>query len=90
MKTYQSNKFIKSVKKLKDKELKLTIFAIIQEVKLQDNLINIKSVKKIVGYENYYRIRIGKYRIGIKYDKKENAVIFSNFAHRSKIYNIFP
>jgi len=90
MKTYQSNKFIKSVKKLKDKDLKLTIFAIIQEVKLQDNLANIKSIKKIVGYEGYYRIRIGKYRIGIKYDKKENAVIFSHFAHRSKIYNIFP
>ena len=90
MKTLQTNRFIKTVKKIKEKELRLSIFSVIQEIKLADNISEIKNVKKMVGYDTYYRIRIGKNRIGIKYDKENNTVIFSHFAHRSKIYNIFP
>lgn len=40
------------------------------------------------GYKDYYPIRIGSYRIGVKIIK--NTVIFSAFMHRKYIYKRFP
>lgn len=51
-------------------------------------VIEIKNLKKMTGYKNYYRIRVGSYRIGIKIVNA--TVIFSVFAHRKDIYKHFP
>ena len=88
MKTTITKTFIKKVSKIKDKKLRITIFAIIQEIELIDNIYEIRNMKKLSGHEFAYRIRIGKYRIGVFI--KNEVVEFSNFDHRSKIYKIFP
>ncbi len=49
----------------------------------------IKNLKKMTGYKDYYRIRIGSYRIGVKI-VSNNTVIFSAFDHRKDIYKRFP
>jgi len=41
------------------------------------------------GYKDYYRIRVGNYRIGCKVDA-ENSIIFYRVKSRSDIYKVFP
>lgn len=48
----------------------------------------IRNLKKLTGYKDYYRIRIGSYRIGVKITN--STVIFSVFEHRKDIYKRFP
>ena len=40
------------------------------------------------GWDDYYRIRIGDYRLGLKLDGDE--VILLRFLHRREIYRRFP
>ena len=56
-----SKDFEKSVKKLAGKMLG-SIRKVITEVKNAENIKDITDCKKLVGYRNVYRIRIGDYR----------------------------
>ena len=58
--------FSKSLDRLKDLVTKKRIERIIQDFDRADTIINIKNVKKLVGFKSYYRIRIGDYRLGIE------------------------
>ncbi|MCF8297156.1 MAG: type II toxin-antitoxin system RelE/ParE family toxin [Saprospiraceae bacterium] len=88
METNLTNSFIKSVNKIKDKKLKLLISKIINDVELAKDFEEIQNIVKLTGYKAYYRIRLGKYRIGIEISN--DVVTFSAFAHRSMIYKKFP
>ena len=48
----------------------------------------IKGLKKLKGYKNAFRIKIGDYRIGIFIER--NNVEFARVIHRKDIYKIFP
>ena len=56
-----SKDFEKSVKKLSGKILD-SIRRVITEVKTAENIKDITDCKKLIGYRNVYRIRIGDYR----------------------------
>ncbi|MFB2833142.1 type II toxin-antitoxin system RelE family toxin [Floridanema evergladense] len=45
-------------------------------------------MKKLKGYENAYRIRVGDYRIGFTFDSE--TVIFYRVLHRKEFYRYFP
>ena len=80
--------FLKDLKKLNDKRLAEEIknlFAIIEKA---ENLQEIPNVKKLKGYDNFYRIRVGKYRVGIQYIN--NQVVFLRILPRKDIYKFFP
>lgn len=47
--------------------------------------IDINSIK---GFKDYYRIRVGNYRIGFK--KESDSIIFMRVKHRKDIYKVFP
>lgn len=86
MKYEISNKFIKLSKKLSidvQKEIKKVII----DIENSENLDKY-DVKKMVGYTNFYRIRINKCRIGIKL--VDNTIFFEAVAKRDEIYKIFP
>ena len=55
-----------------------------------NDLKNVKGldIDKIPGFSNYYRIRIGNYRIG--FEKQGNSIIFMRVLHRKDIYRFFP
>ncbi len=80
--------FAKKFRKIKDKKLAQAIFIIITEVQAAETFSEIKNVKKLSGHNSAYRIRIGKFRIGVFV--QGDVVEFNNFAHRSKIYKLFP
>lgn len=46
------------------------------------------KIDKMVGYEGYYKIRLGNYRIGIFCQK--NILEFQRVLHRKEIYRLFP
>ena len=80
--------FQKDVKKIKERIILKRIAATIRQVQKAENISTIKSIKKLSGTSNNYRIRIGEYRIGLIITEK--AVIFIRFLHRKDIYKFFP
>jgi mRNA interferase RelE/StbE len=48
----------------------------------------ITNLKKLTGYKNAYRIKIGNYRIGVFIEN--NIVEFAGVIHRKDIYRVFP
>jgi mRNA interferase RelE/StbE len=42
----------------------------------------------MTGYKNYFKIRFGNYRVGIK--KENDSIIIETVKHRREIYNYFP
>jgi len=88
MKVEFKKSFLKELKKLKNKSLKNSISDAIVQVESAENVAQIKNVKKLTGYDVYYRIRVGDYRIGVKIEKE--IVYFVVFEHRKDVYRRFP
>jgi mRNA interferase RelE/StbE len=80
--------FAKDLRKIKAKRLKSQVRAIISAAEEAQNILEIEKVKKLRGIENYYRIRIGDYRIGCILE--DDTIIFVRFLHRKDIYRYFP
>jgi len=83
-----TNKFSRQLDKIKDRKLIDSVSEKVREVIQADELSQITHLKKLKGYKQFYRIRIGDYRIGLKIEKK--TFIFSTIAHRKDIYKHFP
>lgn len=80
--------FAKSIDKLKNQQINLKIRDFIITLENANSFNEIKSIKKMVGYECYYRAKIGDYRIGIEFE--QNVVRLITVAHRKDIYKRFP
>lgn len=80
--------FIKDIKNLNDDKLKQNLSKIIKQIETTEHLFLLDNVKKLNGYDKYYRIKVGNYRIGIYYDK--NVIFLVRFLHRKEIYRYFP
>ncbi len=89
MKVIYDESFEKSVKKLKDSKVKSRVIELIDIFENADALQVISNIKKMQGFQNYYRIRIGDYRLGFEL-LDENSVLFILIAHRKEIYRYFP
>lgn len=81
--------FIKSLQKINDKILNSKLIKTIENVEKAENLTQIKNFKKLVGFKDYYRIKINDYRIGIEFENN-NTLRFVIVCHRKNIYNKFP
>lgn len=80
--------FEKDLKKLNDNAILQDVRQRILEIKRASDIREIRQIKKLKGYETFYRIRIGNYRLGIEVTREE--VIFTRFLHRKDIYRYFP
>ena len=54
-----------------------------------DNIFATPNIKRMKGYRDYYRIRVGDYRIGCEV-KETKLVIFYRVKSRGDIYKLFP
>ena len=89
MELLYAKRFSKDIDKIqKVPRTRKTLLNAIAAIKEAGSLSDLKGVKKIEGYQEYYRIRIGEYRLGIKI--VENAVELIRFLHRKDIYRRFP
>lgn len=84
-----TKRFEKEFKLLsKGNNLASSLNAVIDNVLSARKISDIKNIKKLSGYKIYYRIRVGKYRAGIKIEN--DTVIFAVFDYRKDIYKKFP
>ena len=79
--------FKKSVKKLSGKMLD-SVRRVVAEVKNAESLKDITDCKKLVGYRNVYRIRIGDYRAFFTFHIEivNDTVFFRYLAPRGEAY----
>lgn len=61
---------------------------IIELVEMADAPHEIEQLKKLRGKSDYYRIKVGDYRIGLILHG--DSFIFVRFLHRKDIYRYFP
>lgn len=70
------------------KHLLSKIKEIIIHCKQTKDISELKNIKKLQGYDTFYRIRVGEYRIGLELLGDE--LIFTRFLHRKDVYKYFP
>ena len=80
--------FRQDLKTLKDRKILNRIQQIVEEVEAANNLLDIRNIKIIQGYEGFYRIRVGDYRVGLFVE--EGIIAFVRVLHRKEIYRYFP
>ena len=87
MKVEFRSSFAKDLK-IVDKALAVRIQRVIEEIQRVDSLSDIANLKKLRGRGNYYRVRIGDYRIGIALEG--DTIEFVRLLNRKEIYRYFP
>jgi len=80
--------FEKDFKKARNEKLRAKLLSILVNIQKASKLSEIKNIKKLKGSSNFYRIRLGDYRIGMIVIKQEVQLI--RFLHRKEIYRYFP
>jgi mRNA interferase RelE/StbE len=80
--------FNRDAKKLPNQKIRDEIFKVIVETENANTRSQIKELKKLSGYKNAYRIKVGDYRIGIFIENEK--IQFAHVLHRKDIYKIFP
>jgi mRNA interferase RelE/StbE len=80
--------FEKDLSKIRDVELLQRIKGVIEEVESLDSLTDLSNVKKLKAEGDYYRVRVGDYRIGLSVSG--DVVTFVRVLHRKEIYRYFP
>ena len=79
---------MKDLEKLPREAREKVFHLVFDEIPLLDHIQSIKALRKISGDKNYYRIRLGAYRIGFEHEG--NQLVFIRVLHRKDIYRYFP
>ena len=80
--------FKQDLKSLKDSKFLKRIQQVVEEVEEAKALLEIRNIKVLQGYEGFYRIRVGDYRIGLFVENE--IVAFVRVLHRKEVYRFFP
>ena len=57
--------FRKDLLKIKDKHLHSKIEDVLREIETARSVEDISNIKRLKGYKDYFRIRIGDFRMGL-------------------------
>ena len=74
--------------RLVPKYIRESAIAVLEALETAKNVTEIKDLKKLIGYTNYYRIRIGNYRMGLQIINPKIIVVI--ILHRGTVYKVFP
>jgi len=89
MKLIFEKKFEKDLKKIQDKRILEKVKSIIEKISLVDSLLELnENIKQMRSNPNFWRIKIGDYRIGL--EKEKDKIIFVRILRRKDIYKYFP
>jgi mRNA interferase RelE/StbE len=80
--------FERDVSKIRDKKVSDLLSKVLENLSNFIDLTQIVHLKKMKAVKNYYRIRIGDYRLGFKLEA--NSIILIRFLDRKDIYKYFP
>ncbi|WP_342083098.1 type II toxin-antitoxin system RelE family toxin [Dyadobacter sp. OTU695] len=87
MKYEYTNAFIKDVKK-SSPEIQSQVRDLVEEIRKVDRLVELPNVKKMKGFSNAFRIRLGEYRVDIFLEN--GTMILARMLHRKEVYRYFP
>lgn len=87
--TRYTRTFLKELAALPRKERERVEKVVFGEAIRQDPFLS-GRVQKLAGYQEYYKLRIGRYRVGIRLDFEERSIEFRRVLHRRDIYQEFP
>jgi len=88
MQCFYKKTFLKDLTKLPIRDRKKIEKLVFVDIPKLNNIFGIQDIKKMKGYKDYYRIRIGNYRVGCKIAEKE--ITFYRVKSRTDIYRVFP
>jgi mRNA interferase RelE/StbE len=88
MKVEFKESFAKDLGNVKEKSVLKSVEEIIGRIENAGSLSEVQNLKKLKGGGNFFRVRIGDYRLGIAV--KNNTVFFVRFLNRKEIYRYFP
>jgi mRNA interferase RelE/StbE len=71
-----------------DAQIKADLLKLIEKIRSADSLADLKGVRKIMGYQGYFRMKVADYRLGMKVT--QNRAELMRFLHRKEIYRRFP
>jgi mRNA interferase RelE/StbE len=80
--------FLKDLRAIKDQSVLRRIRECIETVEQVNKPSDIASLKKLKSQGQYYRIRIGEYRVGLRIEAE--TVTFIKVLNRKDIYRYFP
>ena len=81
--------FDKSLNKIQDPTILRRLRRVIIQLENSPSLLQVPNIVKLTGYTDYYRIRIGDYRVGIE-EINSTTIRFIIIANRKNIYKNFP
>lgn len=87
MKKVVKKSFIKDLKQIPLETRTKTILTL-KEIDAARDISEIQNCIKLKGFKNYYRIKLGDYRIGLHFEN--NLITVEKFAHRKDIYKRYP
>lgn len=88
MKAEFLKQFYKDLNKITLQSTLDDIIASVKNVEEAASMREIKNFKRLKGYKNVYRIKVGDYRIGVFIEN--DVVEFARIVHRRDIYRVFP
>ena len=59
---------------------------ITKQVKALAHFPDVRDCKKISGYTDTFRLRVGSYRVLFKIYSDENAIVVNKIGHRGRVY----
>jgi mRNA interferase RelE/StbE len=80
--------FAKDLKSINDKALLKRVKELIEAAEQADSLAEMPNLKKLKGGGNYFRFRVGDYRVGVALE--DDRLIFVRVLNRKDIYKYFP
>jgi mRNA interferase RelE/StbE len=80
--------FARDLKGVKDKALLKRVKEIIEAAAQVEALSELPNLKKLKGGGDYFRLRVGDYRVGLALEG--STLVFVRFLNRKDIYKYFP
>jgi mRNA interferase RelE/StbE len=80
--------FVKDLKTIKDKAVLKRIEEAIKVLENADSLAEVLNLKKLKGSKNFFRQRLGDYRLGLTLEG--DTIILVRILNRKDIYKYFP
>lgn len=80
--------FERDLRRVRDRNLLNRVKAALQELEGSESLEALSNINAMKGHPEYYRVRIGDYRLGLK--RIDDGVRIIRFLSRGDIYRKFP
>lgn len=79
--------FAKDMRRI-PKEIQKEVALVLQSIIAADTIADIPHLKSLRGHQNYFRIKIGQYRLGLFFDSEKFFI--EAFGVRGDFYKKYP